>query len=227
MNFLHVILVPFFVIFAGASSVRAAEDLKVIHLQAEVIGMARDAANSLIDSSATSADHTQALLSARKLAVTGEAKVLSAVTLITRSGQRGRVESVGEVSWIAGYRKVEGGDEYEPELEERSVGTIFEVDPLIGADGVTLEISFSVEHHYTAPEFRSSEIVHPGTGEKAKIDLATFFFNKITSAVTVTSGQPKIVGVWPQVAGDDAANELIVVFLKAVVQPAASPAAGE
>jgi hypothetical protein len=201
---------------------------KVVHLKAEAISMPREAAIELVDASSQSGDHTPMLESAREKVSAGEAKAVALATLIARSGQRAKVESKQEVSWVSGYRKAKGSEEYEPIVEDEDVGTIFEVDPVIGADGRTLDVNLVLEHHYAPPEFRSGEIVHPGTGEPVKIDLPTFFLHKITTAVTLGSGQAKIVAVWSQVAegeddggkGDAAAQESILVFVTGAAQPA-------
>lgn len=88
-------------------------------------------------------------------------------------------------------------------LESTRVGTDFEVDPVIGPDGVTVDLNFAIHYDYAQPSVRHDPAPD---GEKVlKLEAPATDFHKATlaSAMVLSDGMTRLVGVWkPQTLAD-------------------------
>jgi len=80
----------------------------------------------------------------------------------------------------------EGEISEEPDWEIRQVGTIFEVDPVLGADGYTMDLSMMLEHHTAAPETEPLHINSP----------PLFHSKRLTTQLALISGSYTLLGSW-------------------------------
>ena len=139
----------------------------------------------------------------RNAAGKGGARVVETAYLVTRSGQRAKVESLIEWIYPTGGdppempQKLTGpiaaGVEFQTPrgytaFETRNVGTTLEVDPILGADGRTIDVN-------VAPEWVVlSAIKDVGRG-KSIIELPDFATLKFATAVTLIDGDTVLLGV--------------------------------
>ncbi len=122
------------------------------------------------------------------------------------SGQRSTVATTigmalqSPQSQVPQSEKSEGKADRKPEL--RDAETRLEVDPVVGADGSTVDLKFRLAH--AIPSGKAGDEADSRFVRQAKID----------SVVTLTDGSYLFVGSWD--AGEESAR---VVFMTATVVP--------
>ena len=122
----------------------------------------------------------------------GEARVAFSKKLVTRSGQRAQVDSGQEVIYPVEFFTPDPEKEEGPGLpvptafETRTVGATVEIDPVIGPDGVTVDLNAALELTWLVGETSAGQIKD---GE-SEISLAQplFYSTSTTTAVTMTTG---------------------------------------
>jgi hypothetical protein len=174
------------------------------------------------------ADHAQELAALERLATEGVADFPVILRCDTRSGQRATLESGGMHAYAGslGEEPRKTGDaaktgESAPKskatssesktvsasIVQRMAGTRMEIDPVIGPDGVTVEVNLSLEHHYAPPTLPVAPANANAAGKLVELPGANFHCAKLTSALTVYSGMTKLLGVWrpegPEFEGKD------------------------
>lgn len=173
----------------------------------------------------------------------GEAKLLNSATVMARSGQRAKAESVQEFIYATEYDPPMMVVENEPNTEERprlpnatafetrNVGVTLEVDPVMGADDVTLDLNLSPEIVYLGGYTTWGN--YETKDGKVQIKMPAFFTIKTTTQVTTISGQYSMIGAQSPMnaaTGTVDADRKVMVFLKADIvvvgmPPAAKPVA--
>jgi len=120
----------------------------------------------------------------------GKAVLETVATVRTRSGQRAKTESGKEKIYATEYDEngIPGG------LETRPLGTILEVDPVIGADEFTVELNVALEIVEFA-EMEKSTYTHQKSGKEFDVELPLFYSRKVTTAITTTRGGWNYAGV--------------------------------
>ncbi len=112
--------------------------------------------------------------------------------------------------------------------EVQLVGTRLEVDPVVGPDGYTLDVNLAMRYDYTPPSTTSTadpksngnliQIAMPGT---------EFHRAEIVTALTVSRGMTKLLGVWkPEGAVEHEGKDKDVMqaaFLKVELAPMVKP----
>lgn len=80
--------------------------------------------------------------------------------------------------------------------EMHRAGTRLEIDPVIGPDGLTIDLNLSLEHHYAPPTVRPVPPAANGETLVVAMPATDFHMAKVTTAITLTSGMTKLIGVW-------------------------------
>lgn len=135
----------------------------------------------------------------------GRGSILSTTTVMARSGQRAKNESISEHVYPTEFdppeipNEVTLSDRAEAPtvgvtptaFETRNVGVTIEVDPVIGSDGVTIDLNLAPERvqlgGYTV--WSSEEV-----DEMFQVRLPTFYTMKITTQVTLHAGRYCLLG---------------------------------
>lgn len=175
----------------------------------------------------TIADHSQIWndLNSQK-----EISILTTNWIEARSGNRAKVEAGQHFHYPTGAAvdKTEKSKEKEnidisqnrlsAEFDNKLVGTTFEVDPVLGADNVTIDLNFQISHDFAPPEETHQLEITPET-----INLAgpTFTFHEATVAtqLTMRTGSVRMAGMWSPkgTAEFDNADIIQAVFIKAEI----------
>jgi hypothetical protein len=151
----------------------------------------------------------------------GSAKWLRAAKLETRSGQRATYEA-GEERMSAGAWKFDRSKSKSPpnashpddprmislEYDVRMTGTRMEIDPVVGPDGVSVDVSLDLEYHYAPPQIRPARPRAAGNSLAAEMPVTEFRLAKVTTALKTMSGMTKLLGMWrpegaPEFEGKD------------------------
>ena len=134
----------------------------------------------------------------------GKAEIINSASVVARSGQRAKVESVDQYTYATEFDPaeipndltLENGAEtpitpFNPAaLETRNLGTTFEVDPVLGNDMMTIDLNL-------APEIvELDEIIQwppQQTDERFQAHLPVFYTQKATTQITTLDGIPALV----------------------------------
>ncbi|MEM7146383.1 MAG: hypothetical protein AAF591_14705 [Verrucomicrobiota bacterium] len=220
----------------------SAESPKSIGLAAYIVEAPAEWMRSLARETRTLANHESAW---KEIESNEEARVLSSHWIETRSGQRAKVEAGRDYIFNVGAdfrsgRVSSGPDESEndgspsaratasvdpgvreltPYQETEHVGTQFEVDPMVGPDGITVDLNFVINRDYAPPAPSLGDSKKSKGGVTVDVPTTTFYEAKVTSSVTMRSGMIRMVGLWqPEGAdGADQSETLQGVFIRANV----------
>ena len=177
---------------------------------------------SLMKEANRAQDHRVLWEHMRALVTQGSAHEVSTLSLDTRSGQRAIASQGGYREYPDGFSLANSGL-LEVKHSGRSVGTQFEVDPVIGPDGSLMDLSFALEHDF-APTVERWVHLDPAEGKRLDCQMTDFFAAKVVTSITARSGTVKLLGVWaPEGAGPEHAGHLQAAFLSAEVVSTDSP----
>ncbi len=164
-----------------------------------------------------------AMLAAVEAAVArGEATFINSALLETKSGNRASYESVREHVYLSEFGTSAKG---QPHLafEMRPVGSILQIEPTIGADGRTVEITLEHELHPATPETRRDHFRDPASNKPFDMPVVDFHSTKTTTGISMTKGVTKLISLNKPTGRDDT-DMLWATFLRCdVVAQIAKP----
>lgn len=198
---------------------------------------------------ASRADHGKMWQAVEEAIAQGRASYVQSLWIGTRSGQRVVTQVSREYSYVTeaatekeeapkkaadskasppeqaatpatvDAQKAEG--RLSPVIDMRPVGTSLELDPVVGPDGRTIDVSYALERHYAAPTLR---IPLAGDDPKVmKLDAPATSFHRAntTSAITYLPGMIRLIGIWKPEGAPDAGNADIMqaAFMRANLDP--------
>jgi type II secretory pathway component GspD/PulD (secretin) len=137
-----------------------------------------------------SADDAMAIV--RGLVESGDARLLASPSLITRSGQRAKIEAGESIEYVASYKPVDGKDA--PVVKKVLAGTSVEVEPTVGADGQTIDVNIAISMARGKPTFHKRKIVAPASGLEREVESVSIAAQTLSLAFTTITGQTQLVG---------------------------------
>jgi len=87
-------------------------------------------------------------------------------------------------------------EKYIAKHESTNVGFDLEVDPVIGPDGVTVDLSMALSYHYAAPSPHEEKAQGDAKVLLAAIPTTDLHMAKVTTATTLHSGSTRLLGIW-------------------------------
>ncbi len=201
---------------------------KYILLQIEIYRMPAALVFQIQESAESQSDHGPERNAVLKLAKNDQVQFVTSVALDARSGQRAKLENAAEYRYLDHYEWDEGRKKSLPVFKTRSVGTIFEADPVLGANEFSLDINFHFEHHTATPTQKITQIRLPGSEDNITVSLPVFHTESITTSLSTISGTTQIIGTFrPTGKAEYQQDDLMdIVFLKSTVmfvEPKAHP----
>ncbi len=142
---------------------------------------------------ASKSDHRaelDALLAAVK---TGTVQHLDTTRIETKSGVRATTRQGREHSAIKDFKVTDKGEPVFGQ-EKRTIGLYLELEPTVGADGITVELTLSNEFH-TAPPFEHREHLIDTQGHRLEFPLTDYFTTKLTTGITIPSGTARLLSL--------------------------------
>lgn len=177
-----------------------------VYVRAEIYEVSHLQAIQIADSASHESEHTperEAILEAVRR---GKARLVAAPSVTARSGLRSKVEAISRGHSEVGIPSEKKDDPGKPMSSgESGPASRFEVDPVLGADGYTIDLNFSLEHPIPVSS-AEAELSQP-------VEIEAFRQATITSSVTLTHGSFVLVGSW-----DAGKNSVHLVFLTATRQ---------
>lgn len=180
---------------------------------------------------------TELIAAIRKSEQDGTAKVLDTVSCATRSGQRCTIESIREHIYPTEYEEstmkgpatldLSGVQSKDPRFslvqepsttlnpkafEMRPVGARFELEPVLSDDGQIVDVNMAPElvRYSGKVEYGSANINNQVT---PLTEQPVFISNKITTSVTLRSGQTALIGVNSPLKDDGTPDQTKKVFI--------------
>lgn len=144
-------------------------------------------------------------------------RIVSDAYVPAKSGTRATAEAAQERIHTTGLTfDAQGHATLKREMQPQ--GLELELEPVIGADGITLSTSVLLRLNLAAPELRPVSITDPGTGNAAEYATTDFFHAEFNTAISSRSGSTKLIGVTAPL-GPAAAREdrLCAVFLTGTI----------
>lgn len=150
----------------------------------------------------------------------GRAKVLRSSILETRSGQRCTFQDVTEHMFAEGsqYARASGAGEagagekstavqnvtlatggsmpLVTSFNMRPVGFDLELDPVIGPDGITVDLNLTLGYDHAPPTTRHEPMVADDKVFRFQPPGLEFHRTKLATAVTLHKGQRRLLGIW-------------------------------
>ena len=141
-------------------------------------------------STVAGADDTAMFTAAEAAVARGEARFIDSIYLETKSGSRASHESVREYVFISSF-DLNAQNQPEVTFEMRKVGSVFEVEPVVGADGHTIELNFSHELHPAAPETRGAHFRDPASGKRFAMPAPHYHVLQTNNRINLTKHRTK------------------------------------
>ncbi len=191
---------------------------KTVLLQLHLFQINGSELSAFIPANDASDDHTPVLRKLRKAAKNGQAQRLNSLSLTASNGQRAVMEQTRNTPTLSQIKVKPDGA---PELlrEDHPAGTRFEIDPVLGGDGQTLDLTYTLEHHFAPPATRSINLAAPEDPPIA-IPLTDFHVEKTAGGLTLIAGTARVLAIWkpaghPEFEGKDL---LHIAILEAQVE---------
>lgn len=163
----------------------------------------------------------------------GRGRLLESAAMETKSGQRGAVESGRNYAWAKTKGNVpegkpdkeavamvgEGAAELVATVERELLGLRWEIDPVLGADGDTIDLNLSVRRHSREPTERfEAPVAQEGV---LSVDAPAVDFHplELATGFTTQDGMWRMIGTWQPMGPDGKLNPEVMqaVFVRAVV----------
>lgn len=197
----------------AAEAIRAMP--RLISINVQIIEAEQAVVNEAVKLVKAQADHSAAWARLDALASQNKASYIGDLRMETKSGTRATVFS-GEGRSYVTEMTVDEARRSSTAMEQRDAGTRLELEPTIGADGETMELTCSLEHHFRGPKEHWDKI--SATGERVVESPNIDFYNAhVTTSITMLGGMTKLLGIWrpEDVAEPERAGNLQAAFLKA------------
>lgn len=123
----------------------------------------------------------------------GTVQHINTARIETKSGIRATTTQATKHISIADVSVNEKGEPFFSQ-EMREVGLHLELEPTIGADGVTVELTPNFEFH-TAPPFEHREHLTDTQGHRLEFPLTDYFTTKLTTGITMPSGTARLLSL--------------------------------
>ena len=190
---------------------------KIVALRVDVLEAETAEVLKVMDEAARVPDHAALLERLEAQAAAGRGKLLGSSRVGTKSGQRASIECTTQHSYGTEFQVNEKGSSATSAYESRPVGTRVEIDPVVGADGQTLDLNYSIEHHLAPPILRGIPVATLND-KRVELPVTDFTTGQIQTSVTLRQGQTRLAGVW-QAVGEGGVGRQVVAFLTGKIAP--------
>ncbi len=141
-----------------------------------------------------SADDSAMFATAEAAVARGEAKFITSTFLETKSGWHASHQTGREHRYLDTFGTDAQG---RPKIgfETRLIGSILEVEPVVGADNRTVELTFTHELHPAAPVLRRDHFRDPASQQPFDMPLTDFHSAKTVTGISLTNGGTKLISL--------------------------------
>jgi hypothetical protein len=131
---------------------------------------------------------------------------LASLKVETKSGNVGNTSQGKKVEIVSEIGISENGEPFS-NSDTHALGAKFEIDPVMGPDGYTLDVIWALNYNPAAPEEATERFTDPMTGHDITWPLPRFHQVSMTSSITMTDGTTRLLSIWkptgPEFEGKD------------------------
>lgn len=169
--------------------------------QVQVVTAPADGMRRLLGEAAGTSEHGGLLDRLEQEAAEGRASVVGTARIETRSGQRAIVQMATEREFVTEFAARVDGPSEGVTRETKEVGLRVELEPVIGSDNETMDVTFSIRQSLGEPTSRWAPL---GTlaGRRVEGEVTDFHEALCSTATTLLSGQTRLLGAWPAGGGN-------------------------
>lgn len=203
----------------------------VLQIRAHIVEADSALVRKIARSSLSVTDHREAWQTFQAEIAAGRGRVVSVAAIETRSGQRSQVQSGSFYAWATSNLAPQISEsktektvtaiaalpvaELRADIERIPLGLQFEIDPVLGADGFTIDLNASIQRQSQPPteHFAAAE---PQTVDAPSVD---FHPQVLTTAFTTADKLWRMIGTWQPVGADGKLDPAVMqaIFIQAVV----------
>ncbi|MHB1079920.1 MAG: hypothetical protein ACYC67_10980 [Prosthecobacter sp.] len=143
---------------------------------------------------ASKSDHRAELDELLAAVKAGSVQHLNTARIETRSGERATTRQGREHSAVFGVSVNEQGEPFFKQ-EMRNVGLKIELEAIVGADGILVELAPHIEFHTAEPLEHREEVIDT-LGGKLERPLTDYFTSKVTTAITLPDGTARLLSLY-------------------------------
>lgn len=212
-----------------AESKDSSDGIRVIDIRVEFVEMTEPEATEFLHAAKPPEDSLAWRVALDKLLKEGRGKVVASTSVVTKSGQRATAESVQEHIYATEFDTPPGRKEHSPPVpaglsavdlpvatafEMRPIGVRMEVDPVLGADGRTVDLNLAPEWTKFLGDDPILTVPHE-TGEREVQRMPRIYSMKVQTAVTLMDGGSALIGVNqpPTETGEADAGKRVLCFV--------------
>ncbi|MFT5905364.1 MAG: hypothetical protein ACI9E1_000961 [Cryomorphaceae bacterium] len=204
-----------------------------VHLYTEFIEISSLEFAGLMSATSNDSDHTTMRNKLLKQVKDGKATLVASNSIICRSGERCTSESIREYIYPTEYQPpslpgngLPGWNKTKPSVvdfpplatafETRNLGLTVEIEPIIGEDRKTIELTFKPELIKHVGDEVFLDWNTPKVASKSK--MPTFYTLRINTSLTISDGQFVLASaLTPELDGKPDHTKKVLVFVKATV----------
>lgn len=207
---------------------------KVLQFNVHVVEAAGGVVRKLGRESLAVTDHRTAWEALQAEIAAGRGRVVESAAIETKSGQRCTVESGRLYAWANANLKPQVLEAKEEKgavavvvptaelvatVEREPLGLHWEIDPVLGADGHTIDVNTSVRRHSQAPTERFDAPVAREGSMTVDAPAVDFHPLELTTAFTTQNGMWRMIGTWQPVGADGELDPDVMqaIFVRATV----------
>jgi len=143
----------------------------------------------------------------------GTVQHLNMARVETKSGTRASSTQTNEHIFIAEV-SLDDKQQLSFSQEMRQVGLRLELEPSVGSDGATVELTLAPDFH-TAPPFEHREHLIDTQGRRLEFPLTDFFTTRTTTGITIPSGSARLLSLYkptgkPEFEKDDILQAIFI-----------------
>ncbi len=168
---------------------------KAVVLTAHLAELPPAKAQHLLKACREEADHGKWLQQVIDWSQEGIGKTLASMRVETKGGYKAISKEVKERIHVT---ELGISDQGVPRLttERRETGTVLEIEPTVGPDGETVELSVTFHHELEPPQEHAEQITDAGTGKAIRVPLTDFHQVELSTGLTMLNGSCRVIGAW-------------------------------
>ncbi len=189
----------------------------MIQFRIRIYDVPNDLASEILESASEVADQDRELAKLEDWVTDKKARPAAVLSCDTRSGERTKIGSSASEAYVVDYALKDGV--VRPEVRTEEIGTVLEIDAVIGADQQTVDVRFWLTHDTAPPSVQKSFVSVPSVGREYEIAVPTLNRVTIDNGVTMLAGTSRILGAGPTAGnGSQPPTTLIVIATAGLVR---------
>ncbi len=177
---------------------------QVLNVNIEIYAMPKKDAFTLLSRHGSNSDAVMMRDTLTKGLKEDAFRLIASPHIVSRSGQKAKIESGQAIDYVSAYTVKDGRDE--PVHRSAFAGIQVEIEPVLGADGHTIDANLMITEGVGEPRIETRKSVAPVSGKEVEVSQVRLEQMTLNTSTVLYSGQPRLVGVMnsPNLEKDEA-----------------------